>query len=339
MKKIKNITSILLFLILALPDYALSNINTDEVYVDGYKEQRHKAFLYLSSHYNPELQLIYESEDEGVHWLRREKPYWKWGYHQTYWVYTDNLYASKAVEPYSKEMAEAISKKVKYYTDIYGTSNIFEVMLGGKASFIFRTENNMDVTTDANYAIVLRKHNGKFELAAFRTADLLCYKALQRALNGNYHGAIELLEKALGYWDGKGFLDLAAKLASGTEAVKGHYANYKLALVLFTSRVLNYGDERLNEIEKKLWEYQNKNGGITTLTKISSGKAVGTANNETTSLALIAYNYRHINYMRGKIIKNIKKEQYYYKYIYLIVSAALILIVFIALKNRTWKKK
>lgn len=329
--KIKSVSSILIFLIIALPGYALSNINTDDGY-DGYIEQRNKAFSYLASHYNPDLQLIYESEDEGVHWLKKEKPYWKWGYNQTYWVYSDNLFAIKAVEPYSKEMAEAIAKKVKYYTDIYGKSNIFEIMLGGAGESIFRSESNIDISAGDNYAVLLRKHDGNSFLTPFENVDLLCYKALQFAFNGNYPGAVELLEEALGYWDGKGFYDLSTKLASGQEAVKGYYSNYKLATAIATARVLNYWDDRLNEIERKLWEYQNKNGGITTLTNIGSGMAEGSANNETTSLALMAYNYRYIHYMRGEVIKNIKKD---YGYIYLSVISGLIFIslLYAALKK------
>ena len=64
------------------------------------------------------------------------------------------------------------------------------------------------------------------------------------------------------YWDGNGFLDLATEMASGQEAVKGYYSNYKLAMALFTARVLDYWEDKLYDVEKKLWEYQNANGGI-----------------------------------------------------------------------------
>ncbi len=326
----KAIYSFLLFL--AFFDYSFITLNADNEN-NSYIKQRYKAFQYLKSHYNPELKLIYESEDKGVHWLSKEKPNWRWGYNQTYWVYSDNLFAIKAVEPYSKEMADSISQKVAHYTQIYGPSKLFEVVLG-EEKIEFLGEMNVDISKTDNYAIILRKHGNKDRRVDYsRNVDIMCYRILQLALKGNYSKAKKLLKKALSYWDGKGFYDLATKVSGGPEAVKGFYSNYKIALVLFTARVLSYQEKSLLDMEEKLWGYQNENGGITTLTRISDAKAQGSANTETTSLALMAYNHDHINYLKEKIEINIKNGNNYSSKKYLIATYLIgtVFFIFIAI--------
>ena len=92
-------------------------------------------------------------------------------------------------------------------------------------------------------------------------------------------------------WDGKGICDLATQ-------TDGKYANYKLALILYASRVLGIELADYGEIEDKLWSMQQANGGITSLKDLDGGP-VGSANTETTSMALLPYNEELISKMRS----------------------------------------
>jgi len=68
----------------------------------------------------------------------------------------------------------------------------------------------------------------------------------------------------------------------------GTYANNKLALILYASKVLNIAIPNYAQIENKLWSMQQANGGITSLANLN-GTRVGSANAETTAMALLPY--------------------------------------------------
>lgn len=112
--------------------------------------------------------------------------------------------------------------------------------------------------------------------------DLLVYSALDYYWSGNNTMAEYCYKKAYDMFDGKGVYDIS------TEKNK-RYVNYKLALLIYASRILKLDWDKILEIEAQLWSMQNQTtGGITTLADIN-GIAIGSANCETTSLALIAY--------------------------------------------------
>jgi hypothetical protein len=68
----------------------------------------------------------------------------------------------------------------------------------------------------------------------------------------------------------------------------GKYANYKLALILYASKVLSLTISNYTKIEDKLWSMQQSNGGITSLSDLN-GNPIGSANTETTAMALLPY--------------------------------------------------
>ena len=81
-------------------------------------------------------------------------------------------------------------------------------------------------------------------------------------------------------WDGKGFKDRATQAGSV-------YATYKLALALIAAHKLNERPAAIGAILERLLAQQAKDGGwITDYDK--TGKPVGVANVETTSLAILA---------------------------------------------------
>lgn len=99
-------------------------------------------------------------------------------------------------------------------------------------------------------------------------------------------------------FDGKG-------LADKERNVTGYYSNYKLALLLYTSKIMRIKLPDYRKIEDLLWSKQEENGGITSLSD-SNGNPTGSANCETTSLVLLVYNDDLINKLSGSFsIENV----------------------------------
>ena len=81
-------------------------------------------------------------------------------------------------------------------------------------------------------------------------------------------------------WDGKGFNDRVARK-------NGIYATYKLALAVLAAARLDKQSDALAAVLERLLAQQGRDGGwITDYDK--TGKPVGMANVETTSLAILA---------------------------------------------------
>lgn len=70
----------------------------------------------------------------------------------------------------------------------------------------------------------------------------------------------------------------------------GYYANYKLALLLYASRVMGIELPNYGEIEDLLWSKQSENGRTIISLSDPEGDPIGSANCETTSLTLLIYN-------------------------------------------------
>ena len=73
---------------------------------DEYRSNIDLAVSYLVGHYDSHVGLIYESEDNGTHWLG------PWAtYRNTYWLYSDNLEDSSRF----KEIQSGNSRKYIQY--------------------------------------------------------------------------------------------------------------------------------------------------------------------------------------------------------------------------------
>ncbi|MEM2342068.1 MAG: hypothetical protein QXX94_04045 [Candidatus Bathyarchaeia archaeon] len=77
-------------------------------------------------------------------------------------------------------------------------------------------------------------------------ADLCIYYALNCFFKGNLPEAEKYFQKAYKMFDGKGLRDKAFNET-------GYYANYKLALLLYASRVMEIELPNYGEIENLLW--------------------------------------------------------------------------------------
>ena len=268
------------------PHYDATAKNTDPFFLyektKTYVNQIHRlaAANYLKSHFNSDIKLIYESEENSFSLNAPE-------YHlnQVYYLYSDNLLAANAMKPYDPEISAQINKTIESYD--LPSSDFFEVLFGKKISFgMFNA-----------YTEIIGNYPDKIVLAEFRNysdpikgqyADALIYQSLNSYLKGDRVNASNYFNQALSMWDGKGIKDDAAKK-------DGKYANYKLALIMYSSKVLQIEIDK--DLEMKLWSMQQTNGGITSLADLD-GNPVGSANAETTSMVLLAYDNQLISHVQ-----------------------------------------
>ena len=235
------------------------------------------AEAYLVRRLNPSLGLIYESDDPGTHWLTGEYPSFHWRYNQTYWLYSDNFFASLALQTDYPQISNLINASISRYQQ--PSSGVFEVVAGEKIQLPLHAAEDYIVAENANYVITIRRHNST-ELA-LNWLDLWLYQALEYDLEGNYRSAQFLLRRAETMWTGSGFWDLSY-LFTHT------YSNHKLALFLFTVRALGITVPEEDTMLQHLWHMQNQYGGIASLAN-ATGSGMGTSNTETTALTLLIY--------------------------------------------------
>ncbi len=250
-------------------------------------EEAYVAAEYLLRHYNREVGLIYESEDEGKHWLSMgELPNYELTYQQTYWAYSDNLFASLALAPFNRTISENIAAKISMMPN----QGEF-LVLNGTIIREYRTVQDLVIERTSDYAIITRTYTGTITQPALGYADELMYYALNQHLLGNTVEAKVSFQKALDMWNGTCFVDEAVKPSDfngiGAPTDSGYCANNRIGLALFVGKVLKVPVP--SSLETVLWSMQLPNGGIASLSQ--NGKPIGSANTETTSLALLQFNY------------------------------------------------
>lgn len=253
----------------------------------AYINQIHQltAASYLKSHFNETVGLIYESEDTGTPNI----PEPNYNHDQIYYIYSDNLLAEWALKPYEPQISNEINQTVQSYN--IPPSKFFEVLFGKPIPINMSNATQLVIKQNLDYIILAEFHNSSTPLLWDQYGDTLIYQSLNSYLKGNRTEADDYFFKAYNMWGGKGIYDLA------TQNEKT-YANYKLALILYASKVLNLTIGNYNQIEEKLWSMQQSNGGITSLADLN-GNPTGSANAETTAMALLPYNYELILMMQS----------------------------------------
>jgi len=251
-----------------------------------------KAAGFISSRYDSRIGLVSEAEDQGSNVPDGTPCY------QTFWIYSDNLWASQALKPFNSTIAENISRTIAPYIGKVGNANLFEVVLGEKITSTRYDGGDFSVDyriiDGENYTVWADRHqkgDGGIFYDAEEYADLCFYIALNFYLNGEKENATHFLKIGEGMWDGHGFLDRAAKEI-------GRFQNYKLGLYLFTVKALGYNSSKYDSVEKIAWSYQKDNGGIAAQSYLN-GTIYGTANIETTSALLLVYNEELVSRFRS----------------------------------------
>lgn len=244
------------------------------------------AATYIANRYDGRIGLVSESEDMGSN-VPDGTPCWR-----TFWVYSDNLWASEALKPFYPQIAENISKSITPYIAEYGNSQLFEVVLGNKIPTPIHDCCDLKVATytfnDMNYTVWADRHrpeDGGIFYDAEEYADLAFYLSLNYYLDCNTIASEQWFrtgEKMWNYTTNNGFYDKAARKDR-------FYQNYKLGLYLFAVKVTGFASAIYDSVENAAWSYQKENGGIATQSCLN-GTIHGTANVETTSALLLAYN-------------------------------------------------
>jgi len=117
--------------------------------------------------------------------------------------------------------------------------------------------------------------------------DCVCYAALTRYYQNNDTGAKYYFDIAAGMWDGTGLADKGFRWVNSSSY--GKYETYKLALLLFTSKVLGEELEYERELSNTIWKCQHTNGGIIThYLPDGTPDPQADTNSETTALVLLA---------------------------------------------------
>ena len=226
-----------------------------------------RAVEYLTNQFNPEINLTYESEDQGTHWLRTcDYPDYRWGYSQTYWLTSDNLVAMYALQPWNPELSHLINKSLHSYS--IPPSGKFEALFGTLVG-PERQARNVQVTTTPNTCILARIHNGSLADPRFRFADVLVYEALTQFWLGKIPKAHKLIQEVQTMWNGSCIVDssIADKHIHKQDQAPSdldYNTTFKIALLLYAVRVTDYpmSQEEFRALEDHLWSRQLENGGI-----------------------------------------------------------------------------
>ncbi len=247
--------------------------------VQPYAENVARAEAYLVSHFDPHLELVYESEDPGQHWLKREFDSFRWHYNQTYWLYSDNLFAYLALRYDHPEISNRIMETITAYHQ--PPANFFEVVSGQRISLPLHDAQDFIIAQSSDYVVMIRRHNStRFALGEY--VDFWMYEALEYALEGNLASASFLVREAESLWHGDGLWDWSFTILDHM------FSNQKLALLIFTARAIGLHLSHEDEMEAHIWSMQNQDGGIASLSD-PKGTKTGSANAETTALAVLIY--------------------------------------------------
>jgi hypothetical protein len=233
----------------------------------------YSAVRYLKTHFNESMGLIYESEDEGIQNINGLN----YAHDQIYYIYSDNLLAEYALKPYEPQISSKINQTIQSYK--IQQSMFYEVLFGKIIPLNISIGVQLVIKQSQDKIIMAEFHNSSNQLSWIQYGDTLIYPSLNLFQRGNRTGAEYYFNNASKMWDGKGIYDLATR-------IDGKYANYKLALVLYASKILGISISSYNMIKDKLWSMQQSNGGITSLADLN-GNPVGSANTETTAIALL----------------------------------------------------
>lgn len=210
----------------------------------------------------------------------------------TYWLVSDNLWAYKASEKHAPEISNAIKSKLTELAETYNLptdnqglpiSYKHETVIGDPLSTPFNTTVSHTLYSN-DYALKMDIANGTAVMEDWQEyADLLLYAALSKHWEEKDDEALQLFNKAKSMWDGTGINDIATR-ADGT------YATYKLALLLYTSKVLGEELDFEDELIATIWRMQDQTTGGIITDYYPSGEPVeyADANTETTSITIIA---------------------------------------------------
>ena len=217
----------------------------------------------------------------------------------TYWLVSDNLWAWKALRMANRSrlfnaveagrIAQTIEAKLKEKAQLHGLptdpngvpiSFMHEAVIGEDIPTPNRNSTNLTLQSN-DFTVKTEICNGSVIANWQEYADRVLYMALSHHWQRNDTVAIQYFENATNMWDGVGINDTATK-------VNGNYATYKLALLLYTSKVLGKRLPFEFDLVMRIWSLQNETDGGIMTDYFANGTPLGDANTETTSIVVIA---------------------------------------------------
>lgn len=248
---------------------------------------RDLAVDYLMAHYNTQLHLIYESEDRGPQWFTGTGMVsGTYAHDETYWVYSDNLFAYLALQEYQP----ATSMMIWYTLDGYHLNEGNYGSINGETFSSFNQTKTITLYHDSYDIVLANVANGAMISLNLQYADMAVYYALNEYEKGYVTIARSVLQSTFNMWNGTCVVDVATlapqSFMNREYTNAGFCTNYKVGLILFAAKVLGLTPPA--GMESYLWSMQIYNGGIASLSR--NGKPYGSANTETTSIALLQFN-------------------------------------------------
>jgi hypothetical protein len=209
-----------------------------------------------------------------------------------YWLVSDNLWAYKALEKHAPQISNIIKSKLIELAKAYSLpidsqglpiSYKHEAVIGDIIPIPFKIPVQYTLYSDS-YRLRIEIANGTATMEDWQEyADLLLLAALSKHWEGKDAEALDLFNKAKDMWDKVGVNDKAAR-------ANRIYSTYKLALLLYVSKVLGVKLDFEEELIAKIWRLQDpETGGIITDYYPTGEQVEGAdANTETTSITIIA---------------------------------------------------
>lgn len=285
MLNLKRLFSLAIILILCLPTLSIiaSQPNAGGE-VDSGITRVEKAVNFLMSQFNPQMNLCREAPNVA---------------RNMYWLVSDNLWAWKALTMANESrlfnaveagrIANLVEAKLKEKAIIHNLptnseglpiSLMHEALIGDVIPTPNHTCNVLTLQNN-DYTVKTEICNGTTMSDWQEYADRLLFMALSCHWQGNDTAANQYFELAEGMWDKIGINDTATK-------VDGFYTTYKLALLLYTSKVLGKRLAFEFNLVMRIWSLQRETDGGIITNYFANGTALGDANTETTSIVIIA---------------------------------------------------
>ena len=197
---------------------------------------------------------------------------------KVYWLYHDNYLAAKVLERTEPEIAGKIRDAIKGF-GVTGSGKI-EILFGeAKKPLPFRHYRLEEVKRIGEKVIRTEVVGDKTHDDWERYSDLLFMAAIAE-MGRDKEKSRGHFEAGMKTWDGAGIRDRVNEKG-------GLYATYKLALALIAEARLDRKPDNHSKMLGRLLAMQRTDGGFVT-DYDTSGKPVGEANVETTSLAILA---------------------------------------------------